>query len=441
MKKNLLYIVLFALLMAVVWLPAIQQLTGWVKVKKLDGAVVEAPKPAWSLQSYQECIYQNEWERYAAANFGFHEWVIRLYNQYLWDFFRKTYAADVTVGKDQWLYGKKSVRDYYHQVAYEYAKDNVELVDKFEKDLARLKKVQLLLDRYDTKLFVLICPAKDDVYPEHLPERPWVMGDGMRAIEYYPQAFEENGIHYLNMHQWFMQIRDTVSYPLFTHSGMHWSNIACVHASDSILHYMEQLTGKNIPDIRIGKKYAAKPNYPDRDLEQSMNLIRYIKPMDYAYVPVEVVPDSTAQKLNLIVMGDSFFWNMCYTLPMDDLFKTHRYWYYFNSVFFDPDHTHVSQLNLKEEICQADIVMISLSATQLYEINHGFLSQALILLSSDDPSNLEAILAGIKREMEANGEWYESLKRKAEQNGKTLEQVMDEDARYMFNQNPEKYLE
>ena len=427
-------------MMVLLFLPLTQQLTGWVKVKVLHGAVAEVEKPKLTFDSYKDLSYQSQLENYAAAHFGFREPVIRIYNQYLWSCFRKTYAAEVVVGRDKWLYGKKSLNDYCHRVAYEYAEDNEALVQKFEKELALLKKVQLLLDKHGTKLFVLICPNKDDVYPEHHPKHGVARGDGMRAIDYYPKAFEENGINFLDVHTWFQQIKDTVSYPLFTHSGMHWSNIACAYASDSIFRYMEQLTGKNMPNISYGSKYQADPIYPDRDLEQTMNLLWKIKPLDYYYVHIDVVPDSTAQKLNLITIGDSFFWNMYYSLPMDKFFETYRYWYYFSSVFFDPNHNHVSQINLIEELNRADVVMISLCTTQLYEINHGFLSQALIQLSSNNPDNMEEILNYIKHKMKTNSTWFESLKQKAEKQGKTLEQVMDADARYVFNQNPGKYM-
>ena len=117
--------------------------------------------------------------------------------------FRKTYAADVVVGKDRWLYSKTSVLDHYRQRPYEFETSNEALKLKFEKDLKRLKTVQELLARRGTQLFVLICPAKDMVYPEHLPEGDkYVMNDGLRAIDYYPQAFAENGIHYLDVCTW-----------------------------------------------------------------------------------------------------------------------------------------------------------------------------------------------------------------------------------------------
>ena len=441
MKKNGLYIVLFALLMVLLFVPIIQQTLHPFQVKPLNGAVVKVEKPQLEFESYKDMSYQGQLEQYVASNFGFHEFVIRLYNQYVF-LYRKTYANDVVIGKDKWLYSKKSVFDHYRQESRLYAENNEMLMQRFEKDLERLKKVQDLLDERGTKLFVLIGPSKDVVYPEHLPQNGnYVMGDGLRAIDYYPQAFAENGINFVDVCAWFQQMKDTVSYPLFPERGMHWSNLACIHASDSIIRYMEQLTGKNMPNLRIGPMFPDEPRNPDDDLEQNINLLWKIRPLEQNYyAQVEIIPDSTAQRLRLINMGDSFFWNMCYMLPMNDLFESYHYWYYFNTIYYDKEHNNVSQLDLIEELEQADVVMILLSANQLYDINHGFLSQALAKLSAIDPDELDNILESIKENMRANEVWFQSLKEKAEQQGKTLEQVMDEDALYVFNQDPEKFL-
>lgn len=441
MKKNGLYITLCILLMVLLFLPLIQQEWHPFEMRRLHGDMVEVKMPKWSYEGYKEQTYQAQLEKYAAQHFGFHEWIIRFYNQYLW-MYRKTYAYDVTIGKDKWLYPKKGVLDHYRQVSYEVAPDNEALKQKFDKDIERLKKVQDLLDKNDTKLFVLICPSKDIIYPEHLPTTSsFKMGDGIRAIDYLPQAFTENGINYIDMCDWFMQIKDTVSYPLFPMRGMHWSDIACVHAADSVIRYMEQLTGKNMPNLKIGPKYPGETVYPDGDLEQSMNLLWGITPpFQNYYAKVETDSDSTAQKLNLLTIGDSFFHNWNLALPLKDIFKAYPYYFYYSTVYFDPNHSKVSQVNLKEELDRADIVMLSYSATQLYDFNRGFLSQALVQLSAKNPKDIDNILRDIKQSMEVNETWYESLKEKAKNKGQTLEEVMDEDARYLFNQNPEKYV-
>ena len=441
MKKGTgLYIVLCVLLMVLLFLPLLQQAFHPFKLQKLHGATEKVEPPQLSFSGYKDQSYQAQLERYVSANFGFHEPVIRLYNQYLW-LYRKTYSQDVIVGKDKWLYGKRSVYDHYRQVPYWYADSNEALEAMFEKDLDRLKKVQRLLEERGTKLFVMICPGKDIICPEHLPDNGnFVMSDGLRAIDWFPQAFADNGIHCLNMNAWFEQIKDTVSYPLFPKTGMHWSNVACAQAADTIIRYMEWLTGKNMPNVKAGPVYGCEAVRPDDDLEKTMNLLWRIRPNENYYSDVHVIPDTSAQRLRLITIGDSFFWNIAYTLPMDSIFSGYPYWYYYSTIYFDSEHTKVKQLDLVKELERADIVMLLSCANTLYEINRGFLSRALVKLSSTDPDIIESIRDQIKQNMMNDSTWRQGLMEKAERKGKTLEQVMDEDALWLIEQNPEKYL-
>ena len=441
MKRNGLYIILCAILAVLLFLPMIQQHAHPFSLRKLDGAALESDCPELRFETYKDQSYQTQLEKYVGDHFGFREWVIRLYNQYLW-LYRKTYAADVVVGKDRWLYGISGVQDHYRQLAYEFAESNEALERQFEKDLDRLSKVQDLLEQRGVRFFVMVCPSKEVLYPEHLSEYgKRVMGDGLRAREYYLKAFGERGIHCLDLCTWFQQIKDTVDYPIFPQTGLHWSDIACAHAADTMIRYMEDLTGKNMPNIRLGAPYWDKTLYPDNDLEKSMNLIWPIRPNQNLYAKATMVPDSTAQRLRLLTIGDSFIFNFGYVLPMDKLFKTHHHWYYFSSVFYDPDHTHVSQVDLLEEFRNTDVVMLCFNTSKLYNINCGFLSRALVELSLDSPEALERIVDDIKHQMENNEAWQESLKKKAVDRGQSLEQVMREDALYLISQNPEAYLD
>lgn len=434
-NRNWLYITLFVLLMVFLALPIIQQAWHPFKVTKLNGAVVETDLPEWTFEGYWNATCQAQLEQYVSEHFGFREPVIRMYNQYLW-LFRKTYSNEVVVGKDQWLYGKRSIIDHFRQEAYNHADNNEALLKMFDNEVKRLKRVQQKLDERDTKLFVLICPAKDITCPEHLPEGgKFVMGDGIRAIDYVPGAFAENGINFLDLSAWFEQIKDTVAYPVFPKTGLHWSNIAAAHASDTLIRYMEWLSGKNMPNIQVGPMYPSEPVKPDDDLERIMNLVWPIKPNQNYYADVSVIPDSTAQRLKLISVGDSFFWNLSYVMPLDSIFCSHPYWYYFSTVYFDPKHDNVKQLNLVEEVDGADLVMIILTASHLYNFNQGFLSRLDQALSNPYPEAVDVII----HKMEADSVWYQSLKEKAERKGKTLDEVMREDALYLIRSNPEKY--
>lgn len=439
-NKNGLYITLCAILMVLFVLPIIQQTYHPFKVKKLNGVIVETDKPKWNYNNYKDLSYQTQLERYVSENFGFREPIIRLYNQYLW-LYRKTYSADIVIGKDKWLYGERSIYDHYRQVVYDYADSNEAFLKKINTNIERLKRVQDILDQRGTKLFVLVCPSKDLLYPDHLPEGgQFVMGDGIRAIEYVPNAFADNGINFLDLNAWFQQIKDTVDYPLFPKTGLHWSNIAAAHASDTIIQYMEWLTGKNMPNVKVGATRPGETVAPDNDLEKLLNLMWPIKPNQNYYAKVEAVPDSTAQKLRLVTIGDSFFWNLTQTMPMDELFESHPYWYYFNTVYFDPQYHNVKEISIIEELDRTDVVMILFTATHLYTISNNFLDRVLFCFTKPNPETLECILEDIMQKMDANSVWLQSLEEQAEQRGQTLDEVKRANALYVYRQNPEKFL-
>ena len=167
MKSKGLYIALFVLLMVLLFMPMLQQFAHPFNLRKLDGAALQTEKPELSFESYKDMSYHSQLEKYVSEQFGLREWVIRLYNQYLWNF-RKTYAADVVVGKDKWLFGIMAAQNHYRQLAYEFADNNEAMMQKLEKDADRLKKVQDLFEHRGIKCFMMICPSKDVIYPEYI---------------------------------------------------------------------------------------------------------------------------------------------------------------------------------------------------------------------------------------------------------------------------------
>lgn len=441
MRNKILYTFLFSLLMIFLFLTIIQKELNIFKIKPLEGVTVKSEKPNLNLENFSSARYQSELEKYISENFGFRESVIRLYNQYVWSLFDKTYCDNVIIGKDKWLFNEKSVKDHYEGLTTEYAKSEEELIKKFDKDVQRLKKLQALLKEHGTEIFVLMLPSKDLIYPEYLPKNTkYHENSSVRAYDYYSKALAENGINHLNVVDYFNAIKDSVDYPLFPKAGMHWSNIACAHASDSIIRYMEHLSGKNFPNIKVGKTYLAETRKPDNDMEKLLNLSFPIDNNQNYYADIKVIPDTSAQKAKMIVMGDSFFWNMAYTLPMNDIFDYYHYWYYFNTIYYDSEYNNVSEINLVEELKDADIVMISLSATQLYDINHGFISQAFVNLSLDNPEVIDGILTKIKERIKNDESWYNSIKNKAKEKGISVEESLHQDAMYMLNLEPEKYI-
>jgi hypothetical protein len=440
MKKNL-HRTLFVSTLAILVLILIQTFTGFIPVKSLRGVSIETEKPKLTFEGCVDGSFQNNLENYCREHCGFREWLIRFYNQYLWSCFKETNNNTVVFGKDGWLFEEVYVRDHYESLMYKYTDDTAKMRSMLETEALRLWKVQELLKEHNIHLFVCLDPAKDVIFPEYLPENStYTRPEGFRAYDYYKKRFEELGIHYIDHVAFFKTLKDSADYPLFYKKGTHWSNIASIHVFDSILRYMEVLGNQKLHDLEIGGKYTAKPSKPDNDLENLLNLLFPMKSDPYWYADVTVKEDPTAAKPTLLTIGDSYFWNFKFNIPLEQVFRNYPYWYYNYILYFDSADRSFSDLDLEEEMMRADYIMLNYGTAQLYDLGSHFLPKALLHLCYDKTA-IDSAIYHLTERLKRNPDYYTKAKDMAKQSGKSVEQVLYEDAHYMIHENPEKFFE
>ena len=440
MKKNL-YIVLFVGTIAILVFLSIQTFTKIVPVPSLKGVAVEAEKPKLTFKNYVDGTFQDGLENYCREHSGFREWLIRFYNQYLWSCFKETNNATVVRGKSNWLFEEVYVRDHYESMMYKYTDDTAAMRKIFETEVLRLWKVQGLLKEYDINIFVNINPGKDVICPKYLPEnKSYTHPEGLRAYDYYTKRFDELGINYIDNVTIFKAIKDSVDYPLFYNTGTHWSNIASVHVFDSILRYMEILGNQKLHHLEIGEKYQAKSREPDNDLEELLNLLFPIKSSPYWYADVTVKEDKTANKPYLLTIGDSYFWNFSYSIPLQDIFCNHPYWYYNYIVYFDSANTSTLDLDLEQELMRTDYIMLNYGTASLYEFASRFLPRALLHLCYDKAA-IDSAANRLIENIKSDPERYAEIKKDANNNHENIEQALYNVALYLISEDPENYFE
>ena len=110
-KGNILYGILFGVLMVFLFLGLVQEQFHVFKIPKLEGVTLKTEKPKLTFDDYVSGKFQSQTEKYVAENFGFREPVIRVYNQYVWTFFNKTYCHFIKPGKDGYLFYSEAVND------------------------------------------------------------------------------------------------------------------------------------------------------------------------------------------------------------------------------------------------------------------------------------------------------------------------------------------
>ena len=383
MKNKISYTLCF-LTLSLFILIYVQQRKEVFHLKQLNGVYYEPEKPTLSIENILNNSYQEGIEDYLRYHFGFREIFIRLYNQYIWDFYHKSTNYTITVGKNNWLYGLDEVLNYYQSAMYNYTSDKEQMKRQLDLEAQRMYKVQNILAEYGVFIFVSLLPSKAFLFPEYLPDNPDSEKEPYHAIAHYRHAFDSLGVNYIDVQKIFESQKGHVDYPLFPLTGMHWSYIAAEYSFDTILRYIEDKGNINLHNYSIGEKYNAKPKHPDTDLEDIMNLLRPIKPNTLYYADVHIDDDSTAVYPSFTIVGDSYFWNIEGVIPLGSIFRSYHYWYYNSTIYFDYEHNQTSQVDILNEILNTDIIDLSYSPRQLYVFSNGFLSKALLYLTHDD---------------------------------------------------------
>ena len=213
MKKKTIYdIVLFALLGILAFLPMAQEHLHLFNLRHLTGVMVKVEQPELTMQSYQSGRYQQQMEAYAGQNFGFHESIIRLYNQYLYDFYRKTYNEEIIPGRDGWFYYQQNVNDYYGTEMYRWQATVDEARAAYDREARLMWKLRGVLHDYGKEFLMFMAPEKGFLYPEHLPRRDFDTTT-INARLYYSQKFDEYDFPYIEMTKWFQAIKEADTVP------------------------------------------------------------------------------------------------------------------------------------------------------------------------------------------------------------------------------------
>ena len=379
-------------------LTILQGATHLIKVKPLKGAYVSAEKPQFAFKDFLVGDWQHKVDSYIKDHHGFREPAIRLYNQYLWTaYHRSTNPGSVVVGKDNYLFEPWFVDEYYNGCFNHFYPDSLTIPDYekgylFYNRMSRLAKLQAILEEEGVHLFLALLPGKERIYPQYLPDRGAKahrdrLWGHHRAYDYYRNS--PYNFRCVDICHCFDSLRGHTPYLLFTQTGTHWSSIASTYAFDSVMRYM-QTFGPPIRPVKLGKPYYARTREPDADLDELLNKTFHIPTQRNQYVDVTLVNPAPERNPSLVVIGDSFFWNILYNYPIQELFDHFRYWYYFSSIYYDPAYETVADIDLVDELLCSDYVMLSYCTVQLYNCGNGFINRALLELCYD-PDEIQSV--------------------------------------------------
>ena len=391
MKKAVKYC-LIVLTIIVFLLPLLQDYVFRFNFKSLYGVFFKTEKPQLTFKTTYSGFYQTNIEKYISETYGFREPTIRFYNQYLWDFYKKTPVDYVVVGKNDWLYFIQNVNEYYGAEIYRWYDSSDDARQTFERRARIMNKLRLVLKDYGIEFMAFEAPEKGFLYSEFLPDRERDTTT-ISATAFYAERFKEYGFPFIGMTEYYKHIKDTTDYPLFTKYGFHW-NISCIYGADTLFRMMESLTDASMPHLRLenfhpySKEEKEKQNI-DFDIEQTLNLVR---PMRYEgqtpmFADVVIDTDSAFVKPNMFFIGDSFLWRIHDLVDFNQVFGDSRFWYYSSTAYYGDNIRKMrpaADFDQLREIFKSDYVVLFSHGSQIHKFSYGFAEKALLGLCVPD---------------------------------------------------------
>ena len=186
---------------------------------------------------------------------------------------------------------------------------------------------------------------------------------------------------------YFLQMKDTCSFYLFPPTGDHW-NFSCVYATDSLMRFMGQQRGIQLPRIEYGSQVTSECRIGEnrnRDLEGELNLLRPIKfdpKFGYQERDYRVVADSGTVKPAALFIGNSFLLRTIAYIPPKEVFSDFQFWYYNRVAYQGVEQLldSVKYLNRLDYLLDADYIVWFSSASQMYRATEGFAEDAILQL-------------------------------------------------------------
>ncbi|MFO7615900.1 MAG: hypothetical protein R6V75_01465 [Bacteroidales bacterium] len=432
MKNKKLYKRLSLLFLAIITIPAFQMLTGLVHEIRLYGSYYEQEWPKFTARGWFDFTYQPQFHRYLEQNYGFRSFFIRLYNQLDYSLFKKINASGVTYGKEGYLFEEWFITAHYGR---DYAGD--EVISTMTKRLTQLREK---LNEQGTELIVALAPSKADYWPEYIPDR-YHGPVTLTNHEAVARSFSESGIPLLDLNKWFIEIKGQAHFDLFPKTGTHWSHYGSRVALDTLVDFIGQVMNRPMPDVELQPVVPTRRlKNPDDDLERLMNMIFKMRHVETGYPEIRYKGAEGVDLPRVIVVSDSFFWNL-FNLGLEGkAFKDVKYWYYFNSVY--PENfekpTTVKDFNFTEELRNADLVLLMGCPTALNNLGWGFIERGfreLVLGLPEEAWQAEYLkmIGETEQSIRNSPEWMEHVKEKARKLGVPLDTMIYRDARYMID--------
>lgn len=428
--------ILYGLLMLMLALPLIQRTVPIFKETPLKGYFTIPQKPSLTLDSVFDGTFQEAYNNYFEHTIGFRPTLVRVNNQVAFSVFDTALANGVIIGKKNYLYEINYIKAYK---GWDFLGDSLIESHAVKADFVHKK----LAEAGKTLLFVF-APGKATFFPEYIPEEYMQRPSGSRTNhQAFTDKFEEYGLPFIDFNSWFVQMKDTASYPLYPQCGIHWSAYGVALATDSLIHYIEKQRGIDMVDFGwSGFDLSGDLRNPDYDIAEGMNLLFNIPHYPMAYPRVHFGKEDGKTRPNVIVVADSYYWNIFGKGYSSRLFNDNNFWYY-NAEAHNPEWSaprKTVDLDIHEELSKADVIIVMATDANLYRFPYGFIDRVYESITKTDiavgsplaTERKDAEIEQIMRGIDSNPEYRAKVIQKALKKNVSYNEMLKLDATWVW---------
>jgi hypothetical protein len=353
MKNPLIRWLLFGIPAVMVMLQAFQREWHVASLKPLDGWMEPADLPHISAATVFSGDFQEGITQHVNLSVGFREWLVRIHHQLDYSLFRVPHARKVVVGKNDVLFEEQYLRAWA----------GLDLVP--EKDIrARASQFRVtaewLREHHNIRMVILLLPDKATMFPEGIPDSYRQKATGITNYLRYRHHLEKQQVPFIDMNQWFSEMKDTSAFALYPRNGIHWSTYGAWLALDSLTRYLSRSSGKQIAMPRLtGIRPVSRAEGRDNDIGRALNLI--CTPTDENLgLPAPDWSGFQPNDYRVLFIGDSFYYIWADAGYPGKIFANRDFWYYDHDVCYGTYNTgyRADALDLRSVLPTFDAIVI-----------------------------------------------------------------------------------
>lgn len=353
MKKQIQNILIFVVI-GFLFIPLIFQLPGLKdSIQPLNGAFQKTDTLAFSFSAWKNKTWQENRAELQKNNLNIRPTIIRVKHELDYRLFHEFHMGDLLIGKN----------DYLFSIGWANSRANKHTLngDSMAVFGTKLKELANVLHKKGKYFRILIPPAKEEIFKEYLPNK-LSQENPENDYHLYIQTLENNQVEFWDLLSYYQNLMDTLSYPAYSKTSVHWTKYGASFTLLKLLQDMESYLQIKMPKLQIEKLNISKFNNGDGDFETTLNLLNKIDNSDFAYPSYSVDSSNNhTNKPKVLTIGDSYYWGMKGTWMLPQVYTIDsKYLYYYNTVYFNGDQPakNIKELDIVEEFKMADAIVL-----------------------------------------------------------------------------------